>query len=322
MHWTGVMPAITTALQPDYSVDHLFVRRHAQWLIENGCSGIICLGSLGEAATLSFAEKIAVVKTTVAALENRAPVVAAISALSTGEAVDLARAAHEAGCSGLMILPPYVYKGDWRENKAHVAAILNAAPLPGMLYNNPVAYGTDFLPEQIAELAGEHANLQAVKESSTDVRRVTAIRALLGGRLAVMVGVDDAIVEGIAAGAVGWVAGLVNALPRESVELFRLASEGKTAEAFEVYRWFLPLLRMDTVPGFVQLIKQVQQEAGVGSARVRAPRLELEGEELAATRAAFAHVQAHRPKALQASTAFARPALSAAPMSLSAPACC
>ncbi|HEV2135983.1 MAG TPA: dihydrodipicolinate synthase family protein [Terracidiphilus sp.] len=306
MHWNGVMPAMTTAFQPDFTVDHAFVRRHAQWLIENGCSGIICLGSLGEAATLTFAEKIEVVKATVAALEDRAPVAAAISALSTSEAMDLARAAHGAGCSGLMILPPYVYKGDWRENKAHVAAILNATPLPGMLYNNPVAYGTDFLPEQIAELASEHANLQAVKESSTDVRRVTAIRALVGDRLSVMVGVDDSIVEGLAAGAVGWVAGLVNALPRESVELFRLASEGRAAGAFEVYGWFLPLLRMDTVPKFVQLINQVQQEAGIGSARVRAPRLELEGEELAATKAAFAHAQAHRPKALQASTAFAQ----------------
>lgn len=221
----------------------------------------------------------------------------------------MARAAHRAGCLGLMILPPYVYRGDWRENRAHVSAILQATPLPGMLYNNPVAYGTDFLPEQIAELAEEHANLEAVKESSTDVRRVTAIRALTGSRLAVMVGVDDAIVEGIAAGAVGWVAGLANALPHESVELFRLASEEKTAEALDLYRWFLPLLRMDTVPKFVQLIKKVQQEAGVGSARVRAPRLELEGEDLAATKAAFAHAQAHRPAGLKASSAFARPVL-------------
>ena len=305
MHWTGVMPAMTTAFHADFSVDHGTVGRHAQWMIENGCSGIICLGSLGEAATLSLDEKIEVVRTTIAALKSRAPVVAAVSSLSTSEAVELARRAHGAGCSGLMILPPYVYKGDWRENKAHVSAILKATPLPAMLYNNPVAYGTDFLPEQIAELASEHSNLEAVKESSADVRRVTAIRTLLGNRLAVMVGVDDSIVEGIAAGAVGWVAGLVNALPRESAELFRLASEGKTAGAFDVYRWFLPLLRMDTVPKFIQLIKQVQQEAGVGSARVRAPRLELEGEELAATRAAFARAQAHRPAGLKASTPFA-----------------
>jgi 1-pyrroline-4-hydroxy-2-carboxylate deaminase len=310
MHWTGVMPAMTTAFQSDYNVDHPTVSLHARWLVENGCSGIVCLGSLGEAATLSFAEKIEVVKTTVAAVQGAAPVVAAVSALSTREAVEIARAAHAAGCSGLMILPPYVYQGDWRENKAHVSAVLKATPLPGMLYNNPVAYGTDFLPEQIAELANEHTNLEAVKESSTDVRRVTAIRTLVADRLAVMVGVDDAIVEAIAAGAVGWIAGLVNALPRESVELFRLASEGKTAEAFDVYRWFLPLLRMDTVPKFVQMIKQVQQEAGTGSARVRAPRMELEGEELAATRDTFTHAQAHRPVGLKTSTPFAQ-ALSA-----------
>ena len=304
MNWTGVMPAMTTAFQADYTVDHPAVARHAQWLIENGCTGIICLGSLGEAATLTFAEKVEILKTVVKALDGKAPTVAAISALSTQEAVELARAAHSVGCSGLMILPQYVYKGDWRESKAHVAAILKATPLPSILYNNPVAYGTDFLPEQIAELAGEFPNLAAVKESSTDVRRVTAIRALIGDRLSIFVGVDDAIVEGIAAGAVGWVAGLVNALPRESVDLFNLAKAGKTAEAFELYRWFLPLLRMDTVPKFIQLIKQVEEEAGIGSARVRAPRLEVVGEELAATRAAFEYAQAHRPAVAVASTPY------------------
>jgi 1-pyrroline-4-hydroxy-2-carboxylate deaminase len=304
MNWNGVMPAITTAFHPDFSVDYSFIARHAQWLVENGCSGIICLGSLGEAATLSFQEKVDILKAVNGALGNRVPVVSAISALSTAEAVELAKAAHNAGCSGLMILPPYVYKGDWRENKAHVAAILKATPLPGMLYNNPVAYGTDFLPGQIGELAYEFSNFSAVKESSTDVRRVTAIRALLGDRVSILVGVDDAIVEGIAAGAVGWVAGLVNAFPRESVELFNLARDGKTKQAHELYRWFLPLLRMDTVPKFIQLIKQVQQEAGAGCARVRAPRLEITGKELEETRAAFQFAQANRPAVALKSTPF------------------
>jgi dihydrodipicolinate synthase/N-acetylneuraminate lyase len=304
MNWTGVMPAMITDFNPDLSIDHTAVAHHAQWLVKNGCSGIICLGSLGEASTLRFHEKIDILKTVVAALDGVAPVVASISALSTAEAIELAESAHAAGCSGLMILPPYVYNGDWRENKAHVAAILEATPLSGMLYNNPVAYGVDFLPAQIEELAHEFPNFAAVKESSTDVRRVSAIRALLGDRLSVLVGVDDAIVEGIAAGAVGWVAGLVNALPRESVDLFNLASAGKTKEAFELYRWFLPLLRMDTVPKFIQLIKQVQHEAGAGSARVRAPRLELVGAELAETRATFQFAQAHRPSIAVASTPF------------------
>jgi len=305
---------MTTAFDQNLNVDHHFVARHAAWLIENGCSGIVCLGSLGEATTLTFAEKIDILKIVVAALDGKAPVVAAISALSTSEAVELAQAARFVGCSGLMILPPYVYKGDWRENKAHVAAILRATPLPGMLYNNPVAYGVDYLPGQIAQLAAEFPNLAAVKESSTDVRRVSAIRALLQDRLQmdrlqmdrlqICVGVDDAIVEGIAAGAVGWVAGLVNAFPRESVDLFDLALAGRHVEAFELYRWFLPLLRMDTVPKFIQLIKQVQQEAGIGSARVRPPRLEVVGEELAVTRAEFQLAQSSRPSVAVPSTPF------------------
>jgi dihydrodipicolinate synthase/N-acetylneuraminate lyase len=305
MNWTGVMPALTTAFDEDSKIDHEFVGRHAAWQVENGVSGVISLGSLSESATMTLEEKAALVDTLVKAVDGKVPVVAAVSALSTDECVQIAQTAHAHGASGLMILPPYVYKGDWREMKAHVGAVLKATPLTAMLYNNPVAYGTDFIPEQIEELAAEYPNLAAVKESSTDARRVTAIRALIGDRMRIFVGVDDCIVEGIHAGAVGWVAGLVNALPRESVDLFRLASEGKKEEAFELYRWFLPLLRMDTVPKFVQLIKQVQQELGVGYARVRAPRMEVQGAELAEVREAVRVAVANRPKVAVKSTAFA-----------------
>jgi len=284
MKWHGVMPAMTTCLDEHLRVDAAFMARHSQWLLDNGCTGIISLGSLGQGATLTFAEKEAVLRNMTAAVGDRAPVVASISALSTEEAVGLAKAAEQAGCSGLMVLPPYVYCGDWREMKAHVTAVFRATQLSCMLYNNPVAYGTDFRPEQVAELAQQYENFAAVKESSTDVRRVTAIRALTGDRLQVFVGVDDAIVEGLAAGAVGWVAGLVNAFPAESVALFNWAASGKREEAFALYRWFLPLLRMDTVPKFVQLIHQVQQETGTGNVRVRPPRLQLTGMELEETR--------------------------------------
>jgi len=280
MNWKGVLPAITTGFHRDLSVDHGFIGEHCRWLLDNGCVGIVALGSLGEGATLRFDEKIEILRTCALAVQDRAPVVASISSLTTSAAVALAKVAADIGCDGLMVLPPYVYNGDWREMKAHVAAVFAATSLPCMLYNNPVAYGTDFLPEQIQELAAEHENLAAVKESSTDVRRVSAIRALLDSRLEILVGVDDAILEGIAAGATGWIAGLANALPRESVELFRYGLSGESERAFELYRWFLPLLRMDTVPKFVQLIKLVQAEVGMGNARVRAPRLELSGAEL------------------------------------------
>ncbi len=295
MEWKGVMPAITTCFDSHLNVDFSFIQDHCSWLVDNGCTGIIPLGSLGEGATLAFDEKLVIVKACMQAVGKRVPVVAAISSLSTREAVDLARALTDVGCHGLMVLPPYVYQGDWHETKAHVAAVLKASSLPFILYNNPVAYGTDILPEHIQELAGEHENLAAVKESSTDVRRVTAIRELLNDRLALFVGVDDEIVEGIAMGAVGWVAGLANALPRESVALFDLAAKGDSEKAFELYRWFLPLLRMDTVPKFVQLIKLVQQEAGMGSSRVRPPRLELAGEELEGAQAVIRRALANRP---------------------------
>lgn len=295
MNWSGVMPAMTTPFDTDMKVDHKFLAQHAAWQLGNGCSGLVMLGSLGEGATLQHEEKMAILKTAVR-VAGSAPVVAAISSLSTSVAVQLAKEAEDAGCSGLMVLPPYVYTSDWREMKQHVAAVIAATRLECMLYNNPIAYGTDFLAGQIAELAAEHPNLVAVKESSADVRRVSAIRALLGDRLQIFVGVDDLIVEGLAAGAVGWVAGLVNAFPAESVRLFELARAGKREEAFDLYRWFLPLLRMDTVPKFVQLIKWVQEKAGAGSARVRGPRLELEGAELQDAAAVFEAAISNRPK--------------------------
>lgn len=295
MKWKGVMPAMTTCFDKDLQVDHAFMTKHAQWMVDSGCTGVVMLGSLGEAATLTTDEKQAILRNMVQSVGKRVPVVAAISALSTADAVALAKQATEAGCSGLMVLPPYVYKGDWREMKAYLGAVIRATPLSCMLYNNPVSYGTDFLPEQIVELASEHKNLHAVKESSTDVRRVSAIHALQSGGLSVFVGVDDVIVEGIYAGATGWIAGLVNAFPAESVALFDYASTGKTKEAFELYRWFLPMLRMDTVPKFIQLIKFVQGEVDMGNARVRGPRLELSAEEAQEARGVVQQALRTRP---------------------------
>ena len=298
MNWKGVMPAITTSFNRDLTVDHGFMTEHCRWLLDNGSSGVVALGSLGEGSTLSFAEKHEILGTCGKAIQGRGPVVASISALSTAEAVALAKSAADTGCDGLMVLPPYVYQGNWREMKAHVSAVFSATHLSCMLYNNPVAYGTDFLPEQIGELAAEHGNLRSVKESSTDVRRVTALRVLLDHRLEIGIGVDDAVLEAVNAGATGWVAGLANALPRESVELFNCGLKHDRENAFELYRWFLPLLRMDTVPNFVQLIKLVQAEVGIGNARVRPPRLELMGRELEENLTIIREVLRARPQSV------------------------
>jgi dihydrodipicolinate synthase/N-acetylneuraminate lyase len=279
MKWQGVIPAITTPFKADLSVDADLLVKQIDALVRAGCTGIVALGSLGEGGSLSFDEKKAVLRLSKEALAGRASLVAGVAALTTDEAERLAELGREQGADGLMVLPPYVYKGDWRETRAHFAAVIGATPLPCMLYNNPIAYGSDVLPDQLVELAQALPNLVAVKESSADVRRVTAIRALAGDRLTILVGVDDLIAEGVAAGAVGWIAGLADALPAESVRLFELCVAGRTAEARALYDWFLPLLRLDTVPKFVQLIKLVQAETGLGAETVRPPRLPLAGDE-------------------------------------------
>ena len=277
MTWAGVMPAITTPFREDLTIDHDFVTKHVQWLVEHGATGIVPCGSLGEGATLTMDEKIALVETCVAAVDGKVPVVPGIAALSTAEAVRFAQRSRDAGCRGLMVLPPYVHKGPFAEMLGHFEAVLRATDLSCMLYNNPIAYGADVTPSEIAKLAEKHANLHAVKESSGDVRRITAVRALIGDRLALFAGLDDMILEAVQMGAVGWIAGLVNAMPAESIELVRAARAGEFEKAFEIYRWFLPLLRLDTVPEFVQLIKLVQHEVGMGNERVRAPRTKASG---------------------------------------------
>jgi len=293
--WTGVFPAITTPFRSDFSIDHDALAKHVHWLVDRGCVGIVALGSLGESQALTSDEKIAILATCRRVLPAKVPVIAGISGLTTPECVALARRAADAGSDGLMVLPVYVYRGDWRETKAHYSAVIGATRLTCMLYNNPIAYGTDVTPDQLAELADRHENLHAVKESSGDVRRVTALRERLGDRISIFAGMDDMILESVPMGAVGWIAGLVNAFPEESVQLFELARDGRFEEARTLYEWFLPLLRLDTVPKFVQLIKLVQAELGHGSARVRPPRLELDDEETSTVRALLRERQANRP---------------------------
>jgi 4-hydroxy-tetrahydrodipicolinate synthase len=292
--WKGVFTAITTPFDKSLAVDHKFLAEHANWQVENGVAGVVALGSLGEAATLQFEEKVAIIVTLRKALPKNVPVVAGIAGLSTAECVSLAQRSRDAGADGLMVLPPYVYKGDWRETEAHFSAVLGATKLSCMLYNNPIAYGTDVTVEQIEHL-GRHANLHAVKESSGDVRRVTAVRERLDDRLQLFAGMDDMILEAIPMGAQGWIAGLVNAFPAESVKVLEAGLANRWPEARRLYEWFLPLLRLDTVPKFVQLIKLVQQEVGRGSEGVRPPRLTLTGAEREQTISLIRERVASRP---------------------------
>jgi dihydrodipicolinate synthase/N-acetylneuraminate lyase len=298
IQWKGVMPATLTQFNEDLTIDHGIMADHGKWLIENGCSAIVAHGSLGEGATLSFEEKVALQKTYVEAVPGT-PIIPGIAALSTKEAVDLAKAAKDNGCRGLMVLPPYLYASDWREMKTHMKAVIDATDLPCIIYNNPVAYKTDFVPAQIKELADECPNVEAVKESSTDARRVAGIRELCGDdRLTVGVGVDDCALEGFAMGSKFWITGVGDAFPAYNVRLLDLAVAGKIEEAMPIYLWMLPMLRMDTVVKFVQLIKLQQNLASggkFGNNRVRAPRLELEGKELAEATAIIEKALANAP---------------------------
>lgn len=277
-NWQGVFPAVTTQFTPDDSVDVEATVRHCEALVGAGCHGLVMLGTLGEGTSLERSEKLILLEGIREAFAGRVPVLTGIAEYTTAAACEMAEAAAELGLDGLMVLPPMVYKSDRRETLAHYRSVAAATELPIMVYNNPVSYGVDITPAMFAELADE-ATLVAIKESSDDVRRVTDIVNATGERYTIFCGVDDLALEAILMGARGWVAGLVNAFPAETVAVWELATSGRLEEARAIYRWFAPLLHLDTDVKLVQSIKLAVAEVGLGSERLRPPRLPLEGAE-------------------------------------------
>lgn len=277
--WQGVHSAITTKLDEDENVDLDAVGADVDFQIEGGVDAVICCGSLGEASTLVADEKIAIARAAKEASAGRAPVMLTIAEDSSRAGIRLAERAAELELDGLMVLPAMRYVSTPRETMTHFRTMARATDLPIMVYNNPIAYAVDITPPMFAELADE-PNFVAMKESSGDVRRISDIINLVGDRYAIFTGVDDLALESLMLGAVGWVAGLVCAFPRETVAIYKLATHGRYEEAREIYRWFMPLLHLDVSHRFVQNIKVVEEMVRGTSTTVRAPRLELEGAEL------------------------------------------
>ena len=277
-HWSGVFPACLTQLKRDQSLDLAATARHFEALIKSGVSGLIVCGSLGENQTLSPDEKLAVVRCAVETSRGRVPVLSGVAESSTAAAIRYVREVAAVGGSGVMLMPPMSYKGDARETPAYFRAVARGGGLPIMIYNNPISYGNDITPAMFAELADEPAFV-ALKESSGDPRRITEIHNAIGGRYAVFTGVDDLILEASIVGIDGWVAGTGVAFPTENQRLWELTRAGRWDEARKFYRWFQPLMKLDTHPHFVQYIKLCAQETGLGSEWVRAPRLTITGDE-------------------------------------------
>ncbi len=276
--WTGVFPAATTQFHPDQSLNIPATLKHVDAMIAAGIHGLIMLGTVGENCSLEYHEKLDVLKSTVRHVGGRIPVLSGVAEYTTSMACRYAADAQKAGCDGLMVLPAMVYKGDTRETVTHFRAVARASDLPIMIYNNPVSYGVDIKPQTFAELADE-PHFVAIKESSEDVRRITDLYNTCGNRYILFSGVDDLVLESLMLGAVGWVSGLVNAFPAENRLLWDLATSGQWQKAVGVYRWYMPLLHLDTHPKLVQYIKLATQECGYGSELTRAPRLPIEGEE-------------------------------------------
>lgn len=293
--WQGVFPAATTQLFEDQSIDWKSQATHLEALIDSGIHGLIMCGSLGENQTLSFEEKRAVVKHAIEVSAGRVPVLSGVAEMSTAAACEYVKDMEALGAAGTMVLPAMVYKADPRETMHHFRTVAAASKLPIIVYNNPVGYYVDITPKMFAELA-DVENLVAIKESSADTTRITELYNACGDRYAIFGGVDTLIPECVLLGATGWIAGVGLAFPKENAHIWDLMMAGEWEKVRTMWRWFLPLMTLDIGPHFVQKIKLVIQEAGLGSEWVRAPRLPLTGAEREEALALIHHGLANRPK--------------------------
>lgn len=274
--WSGVLPAVTTQFDADLRVDLAATRAVQSALIEDGVHGLVALGTVGENNSLTAEEKRSVLRTAVEAARGRVPIVAGVSELTTAGAVAFARDAEALGATGLMLLPAMVYVPTPGELEFHFRCVAQATRLPIMLYNNPPAYRVSIDVDTLGRLS-EVPNIVAVKESSPDPRRFTDVVNACGERFVLFAGLDDLVFEGVSLGAHGWISGLTNAFPRESLALYEALRAGDLPRARNIYRWFMPLLHLDAGHDLVQSIKLAEQIMGRGSERVRPPRLPLAG---------------------------------------------
>ena len=295
INWQGVFPALLTPFTADDHIDYEMFDKNLQAQIDAGVNGIILGGSLGEASSLQNEEKYALVKHAVTFLAGKVPVVMNIAEQTTSAAIACAKAAEEAGAAGLMLLPPMRYKADDRETVTYFLAVAASTPLPIMIYNNPVDYKILVTLDMFEELA-KAPNIQAVKESTRDTTNVTRMINRFGNRFSILSGVDTLALECLVLGANGWVAGLVDAFPQETVAIYRLVKAGRIAEALAIYRWFMPLLELDIDPKLVQYIKLAAAATGIGSTNVRAPRLIPVGADLAYAENVIKTGLANRPQ--------------------------
>lgn len=295
INWAGVYPALTSKFDVDENLDIAMYHKNLKVQLDAGVHGIILGGTLGEASTLTENEKEKLVKFTIEKVENKIPIILNIAEGSTREALRSVTLAEKWGAHGLMMLPPMRYKPDHRECVTFFKTVADSTHLPIMIYNNPVDYKTEVTLDMFEELI-ECPNIQAIKESTRDISNVTRLKNRFGERLKILCGVDTLAMEELVMGADGWVAGLVCAFPRETVTIYNLIKSGRMSEALDIYRWFMPLLELDTHTKLVQYIKMAESLEGIGSEYVRAPRLMLSGDERSDITHLIKKTQSTRPK--------------------------
>jgi dihydrodipicolinate synthase/N-acetylneuraminate lyase len=287
----GIIPAVTTPFDAAGAIDVPALEANLTALLEAGVHGFVGNGTMGEAGSLTTAERRLVIETTVRAADGRVPVIVGVSSGTPATSIAYAADAAAAGADAVMLLPPLGYRADPRETVAFYRAVGEASALPVMAYNNPEASGVDMPATLIARIAAEVEQVVAIKECSGDARRIAALRSAAPD-LEVLVGGDDWALEGFAAGATGWVTGVADCAPAECVELYDACRGGDFERARAVYARVLPLARLDMTPKLVQFFKGAQDRLGFTGGPVRAPRLALDAADTEILDAAVAALRA------------------------------
>jgi 4-hydroxy-tetrahydrodipicolinate synthase len=292
--WSGVFPAVTTQFKSNFDLDIDATRKVLGNLIDDGVSGLIVCGTVGENTSLSRSEKVQVMEAAKDVAKGRVPVICGVAEFTTQSATEVAKEAARVGLDGVMVMPALVYSSKPHETAEHFRTVSKATDLPVMIYNNPPIYKNDVTPEILVSLA-DCETVVCFKDSSGDTKRFTDVKNMAGDRFVLFAGLDDTVVESIMLGAVGWISGMSNAFPKEGETLFRLAKAGRYEEALALYAWFMPLLHLDARPDLVQCIKLCEELMGRGSALTRPPRLALSESEQAYVKKIMDEALKNRP---------------------------
>lgn len=279
MIFKGTATALITPFTRD-GVDFESLDRILDDQLAGGVDAVVVLGTTGEPATMTMAEKRAVIEFAVKKLKGKLPVIVGTGANSTAAAVEMSVTAESLGADALLLVTPYYNKATQKGLIAHFTAVADAVHTPIICYNVPGRTGVNMLPATFAELA-EHPNIAAIKEASGNMEQIEEAIRLAGDKAAVYSGDDGITVPVMAMGGMGVISVVSNAAPRFTSEMTSAFLSGDLKKAAKMQLEMLPFVRamfseVNPIP-----VKKAMQLRGLCNGILRLPLTEMTAENAA-----------------------------------------